>query len=240
MAHKQRHRGANPKDEGLFQHEKIPNLQQALADLCWLLSHGYPDNASLKLIGDRFKFTQRQRMALTRAACPDTALQHRNSTHKTPAELQGQHLIIDGYNLLITLETALSGGYLFIGQDGCVRDIASIHGNYKRVEETLPAIELIGNALQELKVSSVKWYFDSPVSNSGRLKTIFREMATQHDWPWEIELAQNADVPVAEDIGIAVSTDRWILDRAKAWSNLAYHLITTYIPDAKLISLRKD
>jgi len=45
-----------------------------------------------------------------------------------------------------------------------------MHGTFRAVEETQPAIELIGLHLREAGVAACRWYLDSPVSNSGRLK----------------------------------------------------------------------
>jgi hypothetical protein len=47
--------------------------------------------------------------------------------------LEDETILIDGFNLLITIESALSGGYIFIGVDGGFRDLSSIHWSYKRV-----------------------------------------------------------------------------------------------------------
>ena len=63
-----------------------PVLRAAVADLSWLLSRGYAEPSALKLVGDRFQLTERQRIAVMRSACSDQALQHRRQT-QVPAEL---------------------------------------------------------------------------------------------------------------------------------------------------------
>jgi hypothetical protein len=67
---------------------------------------------------------------------------------------------------LITIEAAMSGGLIFVGRDGCCRDLASIHGTYRKVTETIPAVKLIGRFLQKVGVTEAVWLLDSPVSNS--------------------------------------------------------------------------
>ena len=67
-------------------------------------------------------------------------------------QIAGQTIAIDGYNLLITIEAAMSGGLIFRGRDGCCKDLASIHGTYRKVSETLPAIKLIGEFLQQIGI----------------------------------------------------------------------------------------
>ena len=106
MNHTNRHRGPHPKDESIFAASHLPKLTTALNDYCWLLSNGYAPNASMKLVGDRFQLVDRQRLLLTRCACSDAQKQKRRSCELAPSELAGQTIHIDGFNLLITLESA--------------------------------------------------------------------------------------------------------------------------------------
>ena len=72
-----------------------------------------------------------------------------------------------------------AGGVILHARDACYRDMASMHGNYRRVEETIPAITLLGELLAEWSLESCHWLFDQPVSNSGRLKSMLLTMAQQ-------------------------------------------------------------
>jgi hypothetical protein len=90
-------------------------------------------NASLKLVGDHFKLTKRQRLAVLRNASAWKDVQNRFNKECKGENLEDETILIDGFNLLITIESALSGGYIFIGVDGGIRDLSSIHWSYKRV-----------------------------------------------------------------------------------------------------------
>ncbi|MEM7037346.1 MAG: DUF434 domain-containing protein, partial [Bacteroidota bacterium] len=158
MPNKQKNRGMHPDDLKLFSADHVPALQSAVADLSWLLERGYAINAALKLVGDRFRLTARQRLPVSRSACSDTALARRQSKVLVAADLQGRNVAIDGFNLLISLECALSDAFLFRGRDGCLRDIASIHGSYRKVQQTLRAIEMVGTALATLAPAKVHWF----------------------------------------------------------------------------------
>jgi hypothetical protein len=191
------HRGPHPADAELFAPAMLPQLRQAVADFSMLLTKGYADKSALKLVGDRFSLTQRQRLAVMRGSCSDQQMESR-LVRCVPAEaLAGRDLAIDGYNLLITIEAALGGGLIFRGRDGCFRDLASIHGTYRKVEETIPAAKLIGDFLAEIGVARALWLLDSPVSNSGRLKTLLSELARGHSWPWEIRLTISPDAELS-------------------------------------------
>ena len=235
MPDKRKHRGQHPQDAKLFGIAKVPALKQAIEDLSWLMGRGYPDKAALKLVGDRFRLRERQREAVIRCACPYTAKERRQNNKVDINQLQDQTLAIDGFNLLITVESALSNGIIFDCMDGCYRDLASIHGTYKRVMETETAILLIGDALERLKVGTVHWLLDRPVSNSGRLKTLLYEIADQKDWDWEVDLFNNPDAQLIESEEVVISSDSMVIDGATRWSNLGRYLIDNYIPNATVI-----
>src|SRR5947199_6159596 len=164
-----KHRGAHPEDRKLFADDQLPALRTAVRELSWLLSRDYSIKGALKLVGDRHALTDRQRLAVSRAACSDQSKTHRLSSRVGMESLSGEQVIIDGFNLIITIEAALSGGVLIRGRDGCIRDLSSVHGSYRSVNETDQAINLIGAALEGLRPQSVAWLLDRPISNSGRL-----------------------------------------------------------------------
>ena len=140
MPDSRRHRGPHPEDHRLFGDDQLEALRKAVGDFSLLLSKGYAVPSALKLVGDHFNLTERQRTAVQRASCSDEAMHIRKRSENSLQQIENQPLLIDGYNILTTLETALSGGAIFLCRDGCVRDMASIHGTYRKVEETIPAL----------------------------------------------------------------------------------------------------
>jgi len=231
------HRGPHPDDAMLFAPAMLPRLRKAVADFSMLLTKGYAGASALKLVGDRFSLTQRQRLAVMRSSCSDQQRQSRLARRVAVEALAGQALAIDGYNLLITIEAALSGGLIFRGRDGCFRDLASIHGTYRKVEETIPAVKLIGAFLTEIRVAQALWLLDSPVSNSGRLKSLIARLAREHHWPWDIRLTISPDAELSRTDTLVVSTDSVILDACQKWTNLAAEPITERLPHAAVIDL---
>lgn len=236
MPDNRKHRGQHPADAQLFAPEQLPRLRQAAADLGWLLSRGYAEKASLKLVGDRFRLKVRQRKALARSACSRQAMEARHAKEVKEDGLAGKPLLVDAFNLLITIESALSGGLIFAGRDGCYRDLASIHGTYKRVVETEQAIVLTGEVLEALQPSSVSWLLDKPVSNSGRLKTMLLAVSEKRQWNWEANLFFNPDTELVKGRGIVVSSDSIILNEAASWFNGARYIIDNHIPEATVIT----
>jgi hypothetical protein len=237
MPDKRSHRGPHPADEKLFAPEAVSDLRSALVDFSLLLTKGYAEKSALKLVGDKFSLTERQRLAVMRSACSDQQLASRDKFRIGAASLADQSVAIDGYNVLITVEAAMSGGVIFAGRDGCYRDLASIHGTYRKVTETIPAIQLIGEFLQEFGTGKVLWLLDSPVSNSGRLKTLIGELTERNNWNWEVELLLSPDAELIKTDLIVASSDSVILDGCRQWINLAKAIIKRKLPSAWIIDL---
>ena len=157
-----------------------------------------------------------------------------------PAALRGRELWLDGYNVLTVLESAMSGGVVLLGRDGCCRDIAGIHRRYRKVSETLPVLQLIGETAAAWGITSCRWWLDKPVSNSGRLKTAIHEVAAGGGWDMSVELVFNPDRVLWESDQIIATSDGEILDRCDQWVNLARHIITEKIPEARLLNFAQE
>jgi hypothetical protein len=232
-----KHRGAHPEDRKLFAKEQVPLLCAAVAELSWLLTRAYSLKGALKLVGDRYSLTDRQRLAVSRAACSDQSKEGRAAALVNAAEVPGDDLIIDGFNLIITLEAALSGGLLMLCRDGCIRDLSSVHGSYRAVNETDTAIQLIGETLEILHPKSVEWVLDSPISNSGRLAQRIRDLANEKGWNWNVETLFNPDAAIVKSKRVVISSDSHILDGIVRWLNLDRYLIGERLADSWLIDL---
>lgn len=237
MPDKRSHRGPHPADAKFFAPQAIGDLQLATADFSLLLTKGYAEKSALKLVGDKFSLTERQRLAVMRSACSDQHLASRNQCCVAIKNLAGEGIAIDGYNVLITVEAAMSGAYVFKGRDGCFRDLASIHGTYRKVTETIPAVKLIGEFLKEIGVNEAMWLLDSPVSNSGRLKTLIGKLARESNWNWEIELHMSPDAELKKTDLIVASSDSVVLDDCKRWANLATEIIKEKLASVRVINL---
>lgn len=237
---RQQHRGPGPKDERLFGAEQLPVLRAAASDLCWLLDRGYAPRSALELVGNRHNLTSRQRMAVARYACSRAELEQRRQREVAPAQLRGEELWLDGFNVLTVLESALAGGVVILGRDGCCRDIAGIHRRYRKMQETVPALRLVGEAAARWGVSRCRWWLDRPVSNSGRLRALILDLAATEGWPMDVELSFSPDHVLADSPHVIATADGIVLERARRWVNLVRHIITERIPQARLLDLSPE
>lgn len=235
---KRKHRGPAPKDHLHFAQEQVATLKEAATDYCWLLDRNYSSKAALKLVGDKFKLQERQRQALDRCCQPlSLAEPVKQKEIKAPNSLKNQTVVIDGFNLLIILEAALSGAPLFKGRDSLIRDISGLHGSYRKITETPKAIELVADFLRTHQPTQVFWIFDKPVSNSGRLAKLVDEIGQKTGIYWSTSLEDQTDNKIAHADGIVISSDSQILFQCKRWFNLSAYLIENKILDRWMIDI---
>jgi hypothetical protein len=231
------HRGPDPHDGQAFGPAALAALRQAVSELSWLLSRGYAMVSAVKLVGDRWSLPARHRLAVQRASCSDSSRSDRLARRCDLPELTSRSLVIDGFNVVTTIETALGGGVVLGCRDQTYRDLAGIHGTYRKVAETLPALRLIGKRLSPLPMGNVHWLFDRPVSNSGRIRAMVLETARTEDWSWTVELVNDPDPLLRESTEIVATADSAVLDRCGRWFNLARAVIDADAPAARIIDL---
>ena len=151
------------------------------------------------------------------------------------AQIAGKPLLIDGFNLLTTVEAALAHGVVLVCLDGCYRDLASMNGHFKLVVETQNALSLIAETLQGFGASEVVWMLDSPVSNSARLAELIRRVGQESNW--RVELVKDPDPLLAISRHTVVTADSAILDAGVRWSNVAREILVARLPHAWLVRL---
>ena len=106
--------------------------------------------------------------------------------------------------------------------------------------ETGPAIELIGRALESFEPQNVLWLFDKPISNSGRLVMMVRDIAEEHSWHWEADVNINPDKVILSANNIAITSDSMILDRIGQWVNLGSYLVPTLIQSVWMVDFGQE
>src|SRR5208337_5604124 len=117
------------------------NFAEACATYKLLRDKGYPEKATLKLVGDRHELSRIQRNCMFRGVIGEITAARRRAKIVAPSVVSGQPLGLDWYNVLITVESYLRGQLLFVADDGMVRDASAAHGSYRQAGPTGRAIE---------------------------------------------------------------------------------------------------
>lgn len=223
-------RGFVPEDERNFSAEAIGKMRDASKDLLYLVNRGYPVDSASTFVGNRFLFSQRQRLALVRSIADDAALRARGEKRLSAEDLRDRQVFVDGFNIIITLEVWKSGGILLSGMDGAVRDLASLRGTYRIIDETQQAAEELLSHLKKTGVREAVIYLDEPVSNSGRLKALLAEEAEKIGLPVDIRVEKDVDHTLYGRECV-ITSDSVILDHCSSW----YSLGAALIPKEKIL-----
>ncbi|BAW32219.1 MAG TPA: DUF434 domain-containing protein [Methanothermobacter sp.] len=191
-------------------------LKDAREDLRYLLDKGYKKRVALDFVANHYKLKRKDRNYLARYVFSESTIKKRRKKIANPESLRGSKILIDGYNVLISVESVLRGDF-FIAQDGFLRDSRGIFGKYKLNDDTLKALKIVFKTLKILKVDFVKFYFDKNVSFSGELASIVRRLLKDYNIPGEVEVSPQVDYNIkreSDDFVVATS-DSAIIDKVK-------------------------
>jgi hypothetical protein len=238
MSTKATRRGFDEEDYRWFSKEEVEKLKVAQEELEWLLNRGYKMSSIVELIGGHYQFSARQRNALMRSTCSKAQYEIRKAAMLTFEAYKEDSIYIDGFNLIITLEVALSGSMLVLGNDGALRDLAGLRGTYRLIDKTDEALKLVGDIFNKLMVPSAVFFLDAPVSNSGRLKNRILEYANSWNTAVDVELVPNADI-ILSKMERVITSDSIILDECKSWFNLSRYIVEECIENAWIVDLNK-
>jgi hypothetical protein len=189
-------------------------FSEACAEYKYLREKGYPEKATLKLVGDRHRLTRAQRNSMFRGIVVDARAAPRQEKIVLPADIPGSSLGIDWYNVLITVESYLRGAPVFISNDGIVRDSSATHGSYRRSELTTRAFTEIFDELRVMAPSRIDVFLDAPIAFSGLMAEEIRRRLNELPCPAQVSVAHSADYPLKAYEGIVASSDSVILDSA--------------------------
>jgi len=229
-------RGFDRADRDDFTGSALLRLKTAREELKWLLDRGYSMDTAATFTGNHHSLTARQRNAMKRSVSSTNDLKKRLKKLITPDEIRGREVLVDGFNIIITLETALSGSLLILCGDGVIRDLAGLRGTYHLIPQTDIAIGLLLQSLEITGASSARIYLDAPVSNSGRLRDRIIETSSSCHLPVEVILADDTDKAIEGKENI-ITGDSILLDTCAGWVNLTRDIIMRSVEDPFIADL---
>jgi len=200
---------------------KSKDLQKASEDFRYLLNRGYPRKVTLELVGNRYGLPFEERHLLHRGIFSWTDSQARRKKKITIQEVRNKDLAIDGHNVLITTEAGLSGRPLILGDDGFIRDISGLSGNFKKTEMTEKAIQLIIHALKNIKPRQTLFLFDAPISMSGKLAQEVRNLLKKENLSGDAMAVKVPEKILIGYPGVIATSDTAIIDQSKKVLDLA-------------------
>lgn len=178
----------------------------------YLLDRGYPRESAVRFVSDHYRLPEEQRFAITRVAVP-TELAKERMAKMIPLEtLKGGVVFVDGYNVLIAVESLLGGMPVYKGDDGFLRDTQGIFRSYKASEVTAPALSEILDLLAAASPFKAEILLDQQISMSGRLAGRIREMMGERNIPGTARTVRDVDRQLKLAEGIIATGDGNVID----------------------------
>lgn len=194
-------------------------LKEAAYDLRFLLNRGYRKKNALTFVSNKYLLHLNERNYLARSIFSSSKSSSRMEKIIDISLIEGQILLVDGYNVLITVESLCRDDYnfLILCDDGIIRDLNAVFGKYKFNENTERALKNIITLIKEYKPLKVKFFFDKQVSFSGKLANLTEEIIHYYGLKGEAVLSKNVDFEIIKvansQRGIVATSDSIIMDK---------------------------
>ncbi len=189
-------------------------LERAVNDLRYLLNRGYPRDSAVEYVSDHYQLELERRHLLARCVFSEDEVRAHESKLIDPSEVEDREVGVDGYNVLITVESILEGERVIVCDDGVTRDLQAIFGKYKMTDSTDEALIEVLDALEDMNPERVVMLFDKQVSKSGELAGLARRKMEERDFEGSARTTVGTDAKVWEH-EVSASSDRVIIERSE-------------------------
>ncbi|MBS7288582.1 MAG: DUF434 domain-containing protein [Candidatus Freyarchaeota archaeon] len=200
-------------------------LEKAAEEFRYLLDRGYNREGALNFVASHHRLDKTHKLILLRSVFSNKEVKERRRKTASFEELRGKNISVDGYNVLIVLETMLKNELLVEGDDGYIRDISGVHGKYKVTGLTTKALNVLLEELKEARPRVVLIFFDRPVSKSGELAGVTRQLMEKYGVEGDSLTASQTDNAVISAGEIALTSDSVILQKARKCFDIAGHIV---------------
>ncbi|NJF24595.1 DUF434 domain-containing protein [Thermococcus sp. Bubb.Bath] len=213
------------------------NLMRAREDLKYLMNRGYRKKVALDFVANHYRLPAPHRYLLARCVFSDAWIAEVREKLLKPEELTGKSLAIDGFNVLITLESLMDGEAILC-EDGLVRDL-KYQGRYRLNERTPMVIEKVVKSLSELGVGKAVFFYGKNVPKSGEIKKLTESAIKKFGATGEVRLVKSPDFELKSFENVATA-DTAIIGAVERVFDLAAYAGRNYPPASLDEILRKE
>jgi len=196
-------------------------LRLAAADFLYLLDRAYPRSASLQLVGNRYNLDALHRHVLHRGVFAREESKKRRSRILPVERLVGARLLVDGHNVLITVESAIAGRPLVAATDSVIRDVAGISHRYHITALTHEAIDSILLLLKLYPPRETLFLLDAPIRQSGELAALLRTALENLGLLGDAQTVKVPETDLHHGEALVASSDSAVLERTEQAVDLA-------------------
>ncbi len=196
------------------------NLMRAREDLKYLLNRGYRRKVALDFVANHYRLPMGERHLLARCVFSDVWIAEVRKKLLRPGELSGKILAIDGFNVLITIESLMDGKAILC-EDGLVRDL-KYQGRYRLTKRSRGVVERVVNSLSELTVGKAVFFYGKNVPKSGEVKKMTESALEKFEVPGEVRLVKSPDFELKSFENVATADTAIIAAVSRVFDLAAY------------------
>jgi len=173
-------------------------LKEAAFDLRFLLNRGYRKKGALQFVANKYVLNKDERNYLARSIFSDLISKKRQEKIIDISKIKDEFLLVDGYNVLITVESLYNEDYdsIILCDDMVIRDLNAVFGKYKFNHATEMALNKILDLISLCDPSYTYFFFDSPVSFSGKLAGLTKKIMAGYNLPGNVCLSKTVDTEI--------------------------------------------
>ncbi|BDB97231.1 DUF434 domain-containing protein [Saccharolobus caldissimus] len=186
-------------------------IRDAFIDYKYFLNRNYSRKIALDAVTTRYNLTKLERLLLYRCVHSDYEIE--TIRRKISYE---REVVIDGYNLALTLLSAINGEEIFLCDDGFFRDLGL--GKYKNSNFIIDALIIISEYCEKLNLTC-EIILDSQISKSGEIASELRKKNIR------AKTVNKADKEVILSNKIIYSNDFLVLYKSQRITNIFNELL---------------
>lgn len=213
-------------------------IKNASIDLRFLLDRGYEKSSAIRFVGNKYLLNKFERHMLFRAVYSKIEIKATKSKLVSFVDISEKHLTVDGYNVLITVESLLYKKTIIECDDGILRDVSGIFGSHEITSVTYKSVDHMLSQIAKSPPKLLQFFFDSQVSKSGELCKIIREKMNEFQLNGNAETVKQVDTTLKKvSCGIIATSDTVIIAQASAVVDIPRRVFEIASPRITLLKL---
>ncbi|AKB36354.1 hypothetical protein MSSAC_1764 [Methanosarcina siciliae C2J] len=176
-------------------------LLKPARDIRSILRWGYPKFATIRFVADHSQLSVEERHILTRVIMPPDKVVSRVKKKIACDGIRDRDLLLDGYNVLLSVDSLLKNKPMWFCDDGYIRDTRYYFSKAKQAEDIGEALDLVLEFFSEARPKSVTFLLDTQISRSGELAGFIRRKLKEQGIQGDAHTSKTADFDLKTEGG---------------------------------------
>lgn len=173
-------------------------LLKPARDIRSILRWGYPKFATIRFVADHSQLSVEERNILTRVIMPPEKVVSRIRKKVVCTGIKDRGILLDGYNVLLSVDSLLKNEPMWFCDDGYIRDTRYYFSKAKQAEDIEEALDAVLKFLSEIHPKSTTFLLDAQISRSGELAGFIRRKMKEQGISGEARTSKTADFELKE------------------------------------------